>query len=44
MNIVRYRHDGGVFVGTGDERSVTPLPGIEALGRLWELPLPRRRR
>jgi 2-dehydro-3-deoxy-D-arabinonate dehydratase len=43
MNIVMYRHDGGVFVGTGDERGVTPLPGIDALARLWELPLPELR-
>jgi 2-dehydro-3-deoxy-D-arabinonate dehydratase len=43
VNILRYRHGGGIFVGTGDDRSVTPLPGIDALGRLWELPLPELR-
>jgi 2-dehydro-3-deoxy-D-arabinonate dehydratase len=43
VNIVRYRHGDGVFVGTGDDQSVTALPGIDALARLWELPMPELR-
>jgi 2-dehydro-3-deoxy-D-arabinonate dehydratase len=43
VNIVRYRYGGEVLVGVGDDRSVTALPGIDALARLWELPLPELR-